>query len=63
MRANKWANKSGHMGAAYNILRKSCGRFTHFYLVARFTAVFDPDQGLYLLHVYTIRIADVAVWK
>jgi hypothetical protein len=63
MRANKGANKSGHMGAAYNILRKFSGALTVFYPGALFAFVFDLDQGLVLLQIYTIRIAVVAMWK
>jgi hypothetical protein len=63
MRANRWANKSEHMGAAYNILTKFSGAFCIFPLGEVIHMIFDLDQGFEFPYVYTIRITKIALGK
>jgi hypothetical protein len=63
MRANGWANKSGHMGAAYNILREANEPFSIFVLGAAYGGLFDLHQRFPFPHGHIIQSAYVALRK
>jgi hypothetical protein len=63
MRANGWANKSGHMGAEYNILRDPNGPFCFFVSSAPCSRLFDLDQCFSFPHKHIIHSEYVALKK